>query len=180
MRKWIADISRICLIAWPISASSNPWQQDVWHHVCADSPFYVAERSSLQSAAILQSDGQFALIVLGAEEQGGLVSVSVPGTVPLGSLMSRLRLPSGSILTREVGGEQLWSVKTEETDSITYSFRIAPEDLDLFQAALEWTIEAGATSLTISLEGSRDAIDAAEAARDREASADRAIIGQDP
>lgn len=150
----------------PEAESEPSWQPDVWHHVQPDSPFYTDERSDMHSAGLVQSDGQFALLVLGTPEQGGLISVNLPGAEPASELTSGLELAAGNVMSRTVTADQLMAIPTPDGASHTYSFRIAPDDVRLFKAALRWTVKAGDQSLTLTLKGSKKAITRAIEARD--------------
>lgn len=154
----------------PQTATNSPeqpeWTRDVWHYVTQASPFYTEERSSLHSAGVIQADGRFALLVLGTPDQGALVSVNLPGDTAQTALTSDLVLTSGGVLSRSVTHEQLVANVTLDGASHTYSFRIAPADVETFMAARHWRITAGDTRVTLTLKGSRRAISKAIAARD--------------
>lgn len=147
------------------------WQPNVWHHICTDSPFFERDLETLPGAALLQEDGRFARLVLGSDAQGALVSVNLPGTTAAENLTSTLVMPAGNIMTRTVSGEQLDAVVGPEPETITYSFRVDPADITLFQDALRWRVAANGNVTTLTLKGSRIAIDAALQARSWRASA---------
>ncbi|THH36195.1 hypothetical protein E4Z66_14190 [Aliishimia ponticola] len=142
------------------------WVRDVWHIVSDDSPFFAPDRPDQNAAALLQSDGRFALLVLGTDAQGALVSVNLPGTTAAERLTSTLVIANGTVLTREISGDQLLAQPIPDGETVTYSFRIAPGDLESFMAASEWRLNAGGTVTTLTLDGSRKAVSAAIEARD--------------
>jgi hypothetical protein len=150
------------------SVGAQDWTLGRWHHVTEGSPFYTEDRAYLHSAAILQDDGRFALMVLGKEEDGALVSVNLPMSDIASSLTSTLVMPDGNILVRDAADSQFIAERDPDGQSVTYSFGIAPEDIEQFMAAQMWRVQAGDTLTTISLDGSRDAITQALAARDAE------------
>lgn len=162
------------LILWipAVAAWAEDWERDRWHHVTETSPFYVADRADLHGAAILQDNGRFALMVLGQPEDGALVSVNLAMTESVGELTSTLVMPDGNILVRDVHGAQLVVEPAEDGGSVTYSFGIAPDDVEQFMSAELWRIKAGETLATIPLDGSRDAISAAIEARASEIASD--------
>jgi hypothetical protein len=150
---------------WVATAAAQGWERDRWHHVTEDSPFFAEGRPGHPGAAILQSDGRFAQIVLGDADEGALVSINMPVSDIASSLTSTLVMPDGNILVREVPQEDLVAVRAPDGESVTYSFGIASEDVDRFMTAQLWRVQAGDTLSTISLTGSLDAISAASAAR---------------
>lgn len=160
--RWLCPI----LWIWAAAAAAQEWVPDRWHHVTEKSPFYTQERAYLQSAGILQGNGRFALMVLGGAEEGALVSVNLPMSDIAPGLTSTLVMPAGNILVREAQDGQLLAERTPDGDSVTYSFGIAPGDIEQFMAAQAWRVQAGDTQTTISLDGSHDAISAALKARD--------------
>lgn len=149
-------------------AVAQDWEPDRWHRVTETSPFHADDRAELQAAAILQGDGRFAQMVLGEPGKGALVSVNLPMTEVATELTSTLVMPSGNILVRTVEQDQLVAVPEPDGESVTYSFGIAADDVEQFMAAQAWRVQAGDVLTTISLDGSRDAISAALAARDRD------------
>ncbi len=142
------------------------WRRDIWHYVIENTPFFTEERRTLHSAGVLQSNGRFALLLLGTADQGALVSVNVPGNAPAEVLVSDLVMPSGNVLSRKVTQDQLLAMEVPGSQSYTYSFRIAPADLELFMGALRWRVVAGENSVDLTLKGSRKAISEAINHRD--------------
>lgn len=156
----------LVLWLWAAASSAQDWQRDRWHHVTEDSPFWAEDRAYLHGAAILQDNGQFALVVLGEAGDGALVSVNLPMSDIASDLTSTLVMPDGNILVRRAEDSQFIAERNPDGLSVTYSFGIAPADIEQFMAAQMWRVQAGDTLTTISLAGSRDAITAALAARD--------------
>lgn len=150
-----------------LAAAAQGWERDRWHHVTEDSPFFAENRDVPPGAAVLQSDGRFAQIVLGGPDEGALVSVDLPTPERAATLTSTLVMPDGDILVREVAQDDLVALRGADGDSVTYSFGIAPNDVDRFMQARLWRVQAGDTLTTITLDGSLDAISAALAARDK-------------
>lgn len=155
----------LVLWLWATMSAAQDWERDRWHHVTETSPFWTEGRAYLHGAAILQEDGRFALMVLGNEEDGALVSVNLPMSDIASDLTSTLVMPDGSILVRRAEDSQFIAERDADGQSVTYSFGIAPADIEQFMAAQMWRVQAGETLTTISLVGSRDAITAALAAR---------------
>lgn len=147
------------------------WEADIWHHVCPESPLYSDALQDRPSAAIVQNDGHFVHFILGDADQGALVTVSLPVHPTGKTLSSALVMSDGSILSRKVTGDQLWTEVSGDGASILYSFRVAPADVDLFRSGIAWNITAGAHGTKVSLRGSNVAISEALAHRDRQAKA---------
>ena len=163
-------VAWLCAISWfcaAVAFAQQPPPPDKWHYVTLDSPFHTSERAQLHSAGIIQSDGRIALMVLGSEDQGALVSVNLPGTEMEPQLTSTLVMSNGTVLARTVKGDQLVATTAPDSSSVTYSFRVAPGDLESFMAARTWRISAGQNEAIISLLGSRSAISTALEARDQ-------------
>jgi hypothetical protein len=157
----------VCAGLWVTTAAlAQEWRHDVWHRVTADSPFFSPDRRDYPSAGVLQGDGQFLLLVLGEANEGALVSVVLPGSEPQAELSSTIVLTSGNALTRTIAGAELLAVADPETGSVTYSFRIPPQDLETVMAGRSWQFAAGREQVDITLDGSRKAISEAIADRD--------------
>lgn len=154
----------LCLLA--SGAQADGWRENIWHFVCPNSPFFAKDRQDRHSAGVLTSDGSFALMVLGEPDQGALVSINVLGETIQPIVTSTLEMPTGNILSRTVSGDQLWAVQTPDKASVTYTFRVDPADIEFFQGGRQWRVSAGNSVSTVSLKGSRLAINAALAARD--------------
>ena len=165
LSRWLG----LALWVWAAAAGAQDWEPDRWHRVTESSPFHADDRAGLQAAGILQDDGRFAQMVLGDPGEGALVSVNLPMSEIAAELTSTLVMPSGNILVRTVAEDQLVAVPEADGQSVTYSFGIAADDVEQFMAALVWRVQAGDVLTTISLDGSRDAISAALAARDQDA-----------
>lgn len=136
-----------------------------WHHVTAGSPFYSDETKAMRVAAILQSDGSFARVILGADDLGAYVTIALPGTTPAPALKSELVHSNGARLTRTVQNTALDTLAMPGAEMTIYSFAIAADDITAFQRAAEWVLTPeGADPVTVSLSGSAAAIDAARAA----------------
>ena len=137
--------------------------KDIWHQVTHISPFFTRETANLRMAAIIQSDGRFARVILGEDGQGAYVTVNLPGTEPYASLRSNLVMPSGLVLERDVSGDALSAQVMNTSNSVTYSFKIAEADIEGFKGARYWTLTPeGGAAIRITLKGSRKAITAAE------------------
>ncbi len=165
---WRTQVLSMLLVIMAGMAASQTPAVGVWHQITEDSPFFAGNIADLHGAAILQEDGRFAMLVLGTAEEGALVSVNVQMAEPASELTSTLVMPAGGILVRPVDQDQLLSETAADGESVTYSFGIAPEDVERFMSALLWRVKAGDRLTTISLDGSRDAIAAAMAARDHD------------
>jgi len=146
-------------------ASAQDLELDVWHHITTDSPFYAENLAGLQGAAILQADGRFAMLVLGAPGEGALVSVTMQMAEPASQLTSTLVTPAGGIFVRTVDETQFLADIAPDGTAVTYSFGIAPDDVDQFMSAELWRVQAGDRLATITLNGSHDAITEAIRAR---------------
>ncbi len=151
---------------WGSTVMAQEWELGRWHQVAETSPFHTEDGTFSYSAGILQENGRFALMVLGDPDEGALVSVNMPMSEIATKITSTLVMPSGAILVREAQGSQLVAERTPDGESVTYSFGIAPGDIEQFMAALSWRVKADGVQTTISLAGSRDAISAAIEARE--------------
>lgn len=135
---------------------------DRWHHVTPASPFFSEESPAQRVAAVLQSDGKFARVILGADDLGAYVTVALPGTEPAASLRSELMFANGAKVSRTVYDTTLDTLAMPGADMMIYSFAIAPEDLSAFRQASEWILTPdGAEPVTITLDGSAAALSAA-------------------
>lgn len=155
------------LCAWVVASAalSEPFKLDGWHFVCPESPFHAVNGSQRPSAAIAQSDGTFALLVLGNAGEGALVTVNLPNAERAERVQSQLVLSGGRILAREIEGEELWSETITAPASVTYAFRVPAADVGIFQKAMSWRIRAGKTDVQFVMKGSSAAIAMAIKAR---------------
>ena len=81
------------------------------------------------------------------------------------NLMSKLYMPQGSVLTRQVSGKQLVRTRPGPDGAITYSFRIAPEDIEHVMSGHNWQFTLSGTIADFTLTGSRAALTKAIKAR---------------
>ncbi len=136
-----------------------PPDKDRWHVVAEGSPFFSADMAGLRIAAVLQEDGNFARLVLGAEGQGAYVTVALPGQSPAASLRSELIYGNGARLTRDIADSALDTLRMPGPEMVIYSFSVAPGDISAFRRAARWVLTpAGGDPATITLDGSADAI----------------------
>jgi hypothetical protein len=141
------------------TSDTPPPPEGRWHHVAPESPFYSDEMARLRMAAILQPDGSFARMVLGADDLGAYVTVGLPGLETAPSLRSELVFSNGARVTRTIQDSALDTLPMPGADMMIYSFSVAAEDISAFRRASEWIVTpAGADPVTITLDGSADAI----------------------
>ena len=150
-------------------AWADEWRRDAWHHVVEGTPFYTEQSVRYHGAGLLQSDGIAVVFLLGAPDQGGLITLNLPGRAPFSELNSTLSVPGSGDLQRLVAGSQLSATPARDGESFNYSFRIASADIQLFMATTTWTVRAGDTDFVITLEDSADALKSAMEARSAEA-----------
>ncbi|MEP4198453.1 MAG: hypothetical protein ABJL99_22770 [Aliishimia sp.] len=133
--------------------------RDIWHQVTYSSPFFSQGTATLRIAGVIQSDGYFARIILGGRDQGAYVTVNLPGTAPVSTLRSDLVFSNGGIMSRIITGDDLEAQIMTSSESVTYSFSIAREDIRGFRSASTWTLTQGEDRKTrITLKGSSKAI----------------------
>lgn len=141
----------------PDSATMPP--KDVWHVVTPNSPFFSDSLVDLRVAAVVQSDDRFARIILGEDGRGAYVTVNLPGSLPAEALRSDLVYSNGGVLTRTLSAEMLAVQVMTSSDSVTYSFSIAADDIRVFRGATKWTLTPqGGESVEITLLGSAKAL----------------------
>lgn len=177
MRWMLAPLLAICGLtigpAGPARAQSPeaPPPSDVWHHVTETSPFFSDQTPDLPIAGIVQSDGTFARVILGADGLGAYVTIGLPGADPAPALTSQLRFANGTRLTRTVRGgadpAALDTLRMPGAQMTVYSFTLAAEDIAALARATHWVLTPqGAAPVTISLYGSAAALEAARSAAD--------------
>lgn len=144
-----------------LAAAEGPLRANVWHQLTPQSPLYSRVLDGYQGAALVQSDGVAAILVLGNETKGAVVTLRLPGWDSATSLVSELEMPGGYVLDRPVGQEQLTAHPSEDNDALDISFAVTHEDLPLFRKALRWRVRDGNRVVTVTLKGSSKAIQAA-------------------
>lgn len=163
------QIATSVLLLVGVSAAAADWSRDVWHHITEGTPFHAEHSIRYHGAGLLQDDGLAVILLLGAPDQGALITLNLPGPAPHARLTSTLQVPGTGALTREIGGDQLVATPAGDGLGVNYSFRIAAEDLAFFMAATRWTIHADGARHVITLDGSAAALTAAMEARSAEA-----------
>ncbi len=166
MVRWCRALAATICVAFaaPLGAdglteSPTPPAKDVWHAVTSDSPFFSESLVELRVAAVVQSDDRFARIILAEDGRGAYVTVNLPGSAPADALRSDLVYSNGGIFTRTLGKDMIVAQVMTSSDSVTYSFSIAADDIRVFRGATKWTLtpEGGETT-EITLKGSARAI----------------------
>lgn len=144
------------------ASEAAPPPLDRWHHVTPGSPFYSADSPQLRIAAIQQSDGLFARIILGDDDQGAYVTIGVPGLYPATQLRSELIYSNGAKMSRTVTSAALDTLAMPGSETMIYSFAVAAEDIRAFRKAARWVVRVeGQDPVTITLDGSSKAIQTA-------------------
>lgn len=147
------------LAAEPSRAPLPEPPRDVWHQITHISPFFSRALANLRAAAVIQSDGHFARIILGEGGSGAYVTVNLPGAQPADTLRSELVFSNGGVMSRMVEGDALETQVMTTSQSVTYSFSIAPEDIRGFRSADTWTLTpSNGAPVQITLKGSAKAI----------------------
>jgi TPR repeat protein len=119
----------------------------------------------VHTAGVILEDYSFAIMVLDAEGKNTAIGAVIPETAFEDSVKSTITMTDGSARTVTVSGDKLRREQPKTDGMVSYSFFISEEDVELFQAARDWTIQAGDQSATFPLAGSRNAVDAARAAQ---------------
>lgn len=144
----------------PVAPSDLPAPpEDRWHHVTPASPFFSPDSAAQRMAAVLQSDGPFARVIVGADDLGAYVTVALPGTQATTSLRSDLVFSNGAKVSRTIYDTSLDTIAMPGADMMVYSFAIAAEDLSAFRQASEWILtQEGTEPVRITLDGSAAAL----------------------
>ncbi|MCR8825164.1 tetratricopeptide repeat protein [Pseudosulfitobacter koreensis] len=119
----------------------------------------------VHTAGVILEDYSFAVIVLDAAGKNTAIGAVIPGTEFEDSISSTLTMTDGFQRNLTISGDRLRREQPKSDGMVSYTFSISEEDVEFFQAALTWTLQAGDQSATFPLAGSRDAVDAARAAQ---------------
>lgn len=134
---------------------------DSWHYIDADSVLHTERVDGLHGAGVIQSDQIFAMLYLGLPEGNGVVSVVLPTLTAMPTLSSTLIAPNGQRFVRVLEGSELDVSQVSDT-SYAYSFSITSVDVALYKSARSWELSQGESRWTVTLAGSRRAIEEAE------------------
>ena len=120
--------------------------------------------AGLHGAGVIQGDQSFAMLYLGLPGENGVVTAVLPIDAMPEMVQSALVLGNGQRFSRDIPIDQI--DRTElKPGSQAITFPISDEDVELFKRALTWEIRAGEAAFTVTLKGSRDAIERAELER---------------
>ena len=133
-----------------------------WHY---HQPGDLLFDEGVHTAGVILEDYSFAIMVLDAEGKNTAIGAVIPGTDFQDSVKSTLTMTDGSARTLTITGDQLRRERPKAPGMVSYSFFLSDEDVELFQAARDWTLQAGDQSATFPLAGSRVAVDAAREAQ---------------
>lgn len=133
-----------------------------WHY---HQPGDLLYDEGVHTAGVILEDFSFAIMVLDAEGKNTAIGAVIPGTDFQDSVTSTLTMTDGSARTLTVTGDQLRRERPKAPGMVSYSFFLSDEDVELFQAARDWTLQAGDQKATFPLAGSRIAVDAAREAQ---------------
>lgn len=133
-----------------------------WHY---HQPGDLLFAEGVHTAGVILEDYSFAIMILDSKGKNTAIGAVIPGNAFQDSVKSTLTMTDGSARTVTVTGDELRREPAKADGMVSYSFFISPEDVELFQAARDWTLQAGEQSATFPLAGSRVAVDAARAAQ---------------
>lgn len=119
----------------------------------------------VHTAGVILEDYSFAIMILDSAGKNTAIGAVIAGSTFQDSVKSTLTMTDGTARTVTVTGDKLRREPAKAEGMVSYSFFISPEDVELFQAARDWTLQAGDQSATFPLAGSRVAVDAARAAQ---------------
>lgn len=134
---------------------------DQWHYIDEDSVLHTQRVDGLHGAGIIQSDRVFAMLYLGVPDENGVVSIVLPTAQPASEIASILVTTNGQRFRRVLQNGEL-EITPISAGSYAYSFPITAIDVDLFKSARSWELRIGDTGWTVTLTGSRKAIEEAE------------------
>lgn len=142
----------------PVLAQEAVFEE--WHY---HQPGDLLFDEGVHTAGVILDDYSFAIMVLDAAGKNTAIGAVIPGTEFQDSIESTLTMTDGFVQKLTISGDQLRREQPKTDGMVSYTFFISDADVELFQAARDWTIQAGDQTATFPLAGSRDAVDAAKA-----------------